>query len=467
MWIPCHFLWIPWIYSFTWRLHHGPIQSPDYPRLAQTPESQGNSTLPQFCQLLPSFHLWILQNHHSLTCLTCNGTPWHFSNEFHSAFEALKRLSPQLQSLPTGSQTLSSQSRLMPLTMHLPQSFDHNSEWQTAPHCIPLLTFSTLELNYNMHDKELLALFEAFKWWQQGSALQSMWPPITIISMTKILMHWQAHWSEYLSGFNLVICFCPGKLGTKPNTLTRWWDVYLKEGIVTMPVPTHRTYASIHWVTGMIPPSYYPNHPALHGYLIMDAERLCSNIWTQLWEDPISEEHLNNQSKALNKLQVKQVIPRENLHLTLGLGGPLAQGTQHLFVDWVMVLHFLCMVPFQVSTFWHRSGHSDSWAQVGTHVNVVHKICPGAPCCLIFRLQCDSLVRVSSISALACNLSPTLKCPSHTTTGWLPIYHWAHRTCKESLQPAQHPHTFNTSASQIEGTGSANEKALGAFHFNC
>src|SRR5712664_254471 len=26
-----------------------------------------------------------------LTCLTCKGTPWHFSNECHSAFEALKK----------------------------------------------------------------------------------------------------------------------------------------------------------------------------------------------------------------------------------------------------------------------------------------------------------------------------------------------------------------------------------------
>ena len=40
----------------------------------------------------------------------------------------------------------------------------------------------------------------------------------------------QAHWSEFLSAFNLVICFHPGKLGTKPDALTRWWDIYPKEG---------------------------------------------------------------------------------------------------------------------------------------------------------------------------------------------------------------------------------------------
>src|SRR5882724_1044680 len=38
-------------------------------------------------------------------------------------FKHLKRLSPQLRSLPIGSQTLKLQSRLMPLTMHSPLSF--------------------------------------------------------------------------------------------------------------------------------------------------------------------------------------------------------------------------------------------------------------------------------------------------------------------------------------------------------
>jgi len=35
---------------------------------------------------------------------------------------------------------------------------------------------------------------------------------------------------EYLSQFNLVIHFCPGRLGTKLDTLTRRWDVYPKGG---------------------------------------------------------------------------------------------------------------------------------------------------------------------------------------------------------------------------------------------
>ena len=39
--------------------------------------------------------------------------------------------------------------------------------------------------------------------------------------MTKLLNRRQAWWLEYLSQFNLIICFRPSKLGTKPDALTR------------------------------------------------------------------------------------------------------------------------------------------------------------------------------------------------------------------------------------------------------
>ena len=41
----------------------------------------------------------------------------------------------------------------------------------------------------------------------------------------------QARWAEYLCQFNLIIRFRPGKLGTKPDALTRRWNIYAKEGV--------------------------------------------------------------------------------------------------------------------------------------------------------------------------------------------------------------------------------------------
>ena len=98
-------------------------------------------------------------------------------------------------------------------------------------------SFNPAELNYNTHDKELLAIFEAFKHWQQY--LEGSGTPIDMVtdhknleyfSTTKLLTCQQARWSEYLSQFNFVICFCPTKLGAKPDALTRHWDVYRKGG---------------------------------------------------------------------------------------------------------------------------------------------------------------------------------------------------------------------------------------------
>ena len=67
-------------------------------------------------------------------------------------------------------------------------------------------SFNPAELNYDTHDKELLAIFEGFKHWRQyleGSAI-----PVDVatdhknleyFATTKLLTRHQARWSEYLS----------------------------------------------------------------------------------------------------------------------------------------------------------------------------------------------------------------------------------------------------------------------------
>jgi len=89
-------------------------------------------------------------------------------------------------------------------------------------------TFTVTELNYNIHNKELFSIFEAFKIWQHY--LEGSVYPINVVtkhknleyfSITKILTQRQTQWSKYLSQFNLVIRFHPGHLSTKLDTLTR------------------------------------------------------------------------------------------------------------------------------------------------------------------------------------------------------------------------------------------------------
>jgi len=83
-----------------------------------------------------------------------------------------------------------------------------------------------VEPNYKIYNKELLTIFEAFQQWHnylEGSAhvilILSNHKNLKYFMTTKQLTHHQVHWLEYLSGFNYLICYCAGWLGTKPYAL--------------------------------------------------------------------------------------------------------------------------------------------------------------------------------------------------------------------------------------------------------
>jgi len=89
------------------------------------------------------------------------------------------------------------------------------------------------ELNYDIHNKELLAIVEAFKKWRYY--LEGTATPVEVITDHKNLTYFcssksltrrQARWSEYLSQFNFSIKFRPGRLEKKPDALTCHWDIY-------------------------------------------------------------------------------------------------------------------------------------------------------------------------------------------------------------------------------------------------
>lgn len=96
---------------------------------------------------------------------------------------------------------------------------------------------SATECNYEIYDKELLAIIRCFEEWRpelEGSEL-----PIRILTdhrnleyftTTKLLNRRQARWSEFLSRFNFRIQYRPGKQGQKPDSLTRRSDDLPQEG---------------------------------------------------------------------------------------------------------------------------------------------------------------------------------------------------------------------------------------------
>jgi len=173
-----------------------------------------------------------------LTHLTRKNTPWNFDDDCRIAFNTLKQaftFAPILTHwVPDAQLVMETNALDYALAVILSIITKDNKIHPIAFHS---RTFSAPELNYDVHDKELLAIFKAFKMWQhylEGSTsaidIVTDHKNLEYFSTTKILTCRQARWLEYLSQFNLVIRFCPGHLGTKLDALTRRWDVYPKGG---------------------------------------------------------------------------------------------------------------------------------------------------------------------------------------------------------------------------------------------
>jgi hypothetical protein len=83
------------------------------------------------------------------------------------------------------------------------------------------------KLNYDIYDKELLAIIDSLNKWSMYC--KSTYHTITILSDHKDLEYWcmkkdlnlrQARWGEQLANYNFVITYQPGKLAGKLDILS-------------------------------------------------------------------------------------------------------------------------------------------------------------------------------------------------------------------------------------------------------
>ena len=241
-----------------------------------------------------------------LTQLTRKDTPWKFTGDCRSTFNLLKKAftsAPILNHwVPNALLVVETDASDYAVASIL-SIISANSKLR--PVAYYLQTLSAPELNYDTHDKELLAIFEAFKHWQhylKGSA--SLVDVVTdhknleYFSSSKVLTRHQARWSEYLSQFNLAIRFHPGRLGAKPDALTCHWDVYPKEG--------DRDYARInpHNLKPMFTQEQLVSSlratillaPAIHAAVLVDVEQLYKDILAALPADSVAQSHLSDPS---------------------------------------------------------------------------------------------------------------------------------------------------------------------------
>jgi len=147
--------------------------------------------------------------------------------------------------------------------------------------------FSSTKLNYDIYDKELFAIFEAFKKWHHY--LEGTITPVEVftdhknLTYSKALSHHQARWSEFLSQFNLSIKFCPGRLGTKPDVLTQRWDIYNKKG-QSLLTNTRPLFSKEQMDQQIISPNPCPLE--LHAAVTIDSQMLLDDIRMAIRKDP-------------------------------------------------------------------------------------------------------------------------------------------------------------------------------------
>jgi len=208
----------------------GLTMSPDkIQTISDWPEPQKVKDIQSFLGFANFYH-WFIFNYSDivvpLTRLTRKDAPWNFSEDCRRSFNALKHAFTTVPIL----------THFIPDTPIIVETdaSDYAVAGILSITCADGEICPAPELNYDTHNKELLAIFKAFRNWHhylEGSA-----SPIDVVtdhknleyfSTSKVLSRRQAQWSEFLSQFNLVIRFCPGKLGAKPDTLTRRWDVYV------------------------------------------------------------------------------------------------------------------------------------------------------------------------------------------------------------------------------------------------
>ena len=242
-----------------------------------------------------------------LTQLTRNDAPWNFSEPCRQSFNALKKTFTTVPILthfiPDTPITVETDASDYAVAGILSITY---ADGEICPVAFYSWTLTAPELNYDMHDKELLAISEAFRAWRHY--LEGSGSPVDVVtdhknlesfSASKVLTCQQARWSEFLSQFHLIICFRPGKLGTKLDALTRCWDVYPKEvdsGYTRVNPQNFRPVFMQEQLSASLRATYL-EYLVLQAVAIMDVEKLHSDILSTLPSDPIAQTHLKNTSQ--------------------------------------------------------------------------------------------------------------------------------------------------------------------------
>jgi len=187
--------------------------------------------LPRFLQLLPTIHRRFQQDSQTTICKNKKEYigNWEWGDKEQQVFDQLRTkltTAPVLVYFdplaPTKIETDASKyvcSSILSLQCR-------DGKWR--PVAYRSKTMSDAECNYDIHDKELLAIVQAFHEWKRYTRGNPK--PIRVLTDHKNLVTFmtkkelnerQARWMQELSQYNFNIEYRPGKEGGKPDALTR------------------------------------------------------------------------------------------------------------------------------------------------------------------------------------------------------------------------------------------------------
>jgi L-rhamnose mutarotase len=169
-----------------------------------------------------------------LLLLTHNTTPWQWSDEQQQAFEKLRNLMCQQPVLKQPDFTkpfaVFTDASAYGVGAILSQEGGPNAQNRTKHHPIAYYsaTFTETERNYNVYDRELLAIMKAITHWRP----YLIWTkePFKIFTDHANLLHWKspwklnrrtARWHGELQDYNFMLHHVPGKNHTAADALSR------------------------------------------------------------------------------------------------------------------------------------------------------------------------------------------------------------------------------------------------------
>ena len=164
-----------------------------------------------------------------LTQLTRKDTPFIFNQACYIAFEELKKRltsSPILGHYDPEHESMFETDASDKVVAGVLSQRGRDQLWH------PIAYFSKsmalVECNYEIHDKELLAIIRALEQWR--AKLEGLHPKVQVYTDHRALKYFmtkrqltarQARWAKMLSRFDFRIMFRPGKQNVKADALTR------------------------------------------------------------------------------------------------------------------------------------------------------------------------------------------------------------------------------------------------------